>query len=193
MNPEAPENVPAIAEDSSDIIIIRDPEIDVEALMQQVRANVAQRRAAGAYQEDLDAIAEEVRAQVLSSQLAPARGGDSHGASPLLAELEGRWLVREPQFSSKAPVLGPLIVAVRRSWNWVSTKWYVRGILDQQVGFNALVVQALTEMHRANQSLETQMAELQALCAEQREEIAEFRERLAKCEIGQVFDKSTEA
>ena len=178
MNPESRETAQPAGEDPSDIIIIRDPEIDVEALMAQVRANVAQRRAAGAYQEDLDGIAADVRAQVLGSLASTTLIGDPESGSPILSELEARWLISESDFSSNAPVFGPLIVGVRRAWNWMSTKWYVRGILDQQVGFNALVVQALAEAQGANKALAAQVSELRAECAQQAEEIAALQKRL---------------
>jgi hypothetical protein len=180
MDSESPQTsrAPIPGADAADIIIIRDPEIDVEALMQQVRANVAQRRAAGAYQEDLDALADEVREQVLGSQVAAA-GAAQDDDFPLLGELRSRWLIREPEFKSNAPVVGPLIVALRRGWNWMSTKWYVRGILDQQIGYNALNIEALDELRRAHKALAGQVAELQAHCAEQRKEITALREELA--------------
>lgn len=44
--------------DPDQIIEIRDPEVDVEAIMARVRENTARRRAEGVYQEDLDAIAD---------------------------------------------------------------------------------------------------------------------------------------
>jgi hypothetical protein len=176
MSPESP-NSPQPAGDDEDIIIIRDPEIDVEALMARVRANVAERRRAGAYREDLDSIADEVRAQVLGSLAAGELAGDTAAGFPLLQQLETRWLIREPDFKSNASLVGPLIVGARRAWNWMSTKWYVRGILDQQVAYNALVTQALAELHRANVALAAEVAELRASCSAQVEEIRVLRER----------------
>lgn len=176
MNVDSPQTSAAIDEDSTDIIIIRDPEIDVEALMRQVRANVAQRRAEGAYQEDLDAIADDVRQQVLGA-LGAGSGPGAVGTS-LSAELDSRWLIREPEFTSQAPVIGPVIVAIRRGWNWMSTKWYVRGVLDQQIGFNSLVVQELGEMRRAHEALSEELASLRTQCEEQQAEIAALREQL---------------
>ncbi|MDP2661767.1 MAG: hypothetical protein Q8R28_13650 [Dehalococcoidia bacterium] len=53
---------------------------------------------------------------------------------------------QEQPFTSSAPVVGPIIVSVRRAWNWMSAKWYVRPILEQQTAFNSAVVQIITEM-----------------------------------------------
>ncbi len=147
------------------VIEIRDPDIDVEAIMTQIRENVARRRAEGAYQEDVDAIADEVFAEVMAA----GDAGDSAapGMDAILAELNIRWTVREVPFESGVPVLGKLIVALRNFWNWMSTKWYVRGLLQQQVEFNALVVRAFDQMWLENQMLaktvEQQRAELEVL------------------------------
>lgn len=136
------------------VIEIRDPEIDVDAIMAQIRENVARRRAEGAYQEDLDAIADEVLAEVMAMPIDEMGGaGQAQGIENTLAELNVRWVVREVPFSSGVPVLGRLIVALRNFWNWMSTKWYVRGILQQQVEFNALVVRAFNQMQLENQTL----------------------------------------
>lgn len=54
--------------------------------------------------------------------------------------------LREPRFSSRLPVIGPLIVALRRFWNWLSTKWYVQPILQQQNQFNEGLVRSLDEL-----------------------------------------------
>ncbi len=108
--------------------------------MTQIRENVARRRAEGAYQEDVDAIADEVFAEVMAA----GDAGDS--AAPVWTHL-GR--VKHSLDRSRSPfrvrssVLGKLIVALRNFWNWMSTKWYVRGLLQQQVEFNALVVRPL--------------------------------------------------
>jgi len=129
-------------QDVADIIEIRDPAVDVNALMATVRENVARRRAEGAYSEDLDAIAAEVFATVPAAPAGPAQSPLSRS----LADANARWIVREMPFRSQTPVLGRAIVAVRSLWNWVSTKWYVRAILTQQVGFNGTTVQVLNEL-----------------------------------------------
>ncbi len=73
----------------------------------------------------------------------------------LLADAEKRWNVQERAFVSRLPVVGRLVVAIREAWNSVSTKWYVRPILQQQVEFNAAVVRALAEVARESGALET--------------------------------------
>lgn len=150
------------------VIEIRDPDIDVEAIMAQIRANVARRRAEGAYKEDVDAIADEVFAEVMAMPVAEMGGATgAQGLEGTLAELNVRWVVREVPFASGVPVLGKLVVAMRNLWNWMSTKWYVRGLLQQQVEFNALVVRAFNQMWLENQTLaktvEQQRGEIEVL------------------------------
>lgn len=62
----------------------------------------------------------------------------------------------EPQFTSSLPTIGPVLVRVRRAWNWMSTKWYVRPIVEQQNAFNETVVDAIAELGDA---LKDQVAE----------------------------------
>jgi GT2 family glycosyltransferase len=57
-----------------------------------------------------------------------------------LALLRERQLLREQPFSSQVPIVGPLIARLRAAWNSVSTKWYVRPLLQQQNEFNVLAV-----------------------------------------------------
>lgn len=164
-------------QDVADVIEIRDPQVDVDALMAKVRDNVARRRAEGAYSEDLDAIADQVHADLIATQVSGSGvGGDVRDVTVTLAELNAHWMVREVPFTSSVPVFGSAIVAVRNAWNWMSTKWYVRPILHQLVGFNALVVRALNESVAAQQALTEELHRQQAEIVLLREEI----ERLQK-------------
>jgi O-antigen chain-terminating methyltransferase len=150
------------------IIEIRDPEIDVEQVMDRIRANVARRRAEGAYQEDLDAIASRVRSEVVpDSAVSDGEGGV---LALTLSELESHWIIREQPFVSHVPVFGSLIVAVRNLWNWMSTKWYAQPLLQQQVGFNALVVRAFQELNVENRLLSENLQRLEEQVERLREE-----------------------
>ena len=161
------------------IIEIRDPEIDVEQVMDRIRANVARRRAEGAYQEDLDAIASEVFAGVVPESTAVDIEGGILALT--LSELDSHWMIREQPFVSRVPILGPLIVAVRYLWNWMSTKWYVQSLLQQQVGFNALTVRALHEVNIEHQLLAEGMQRLE----EQYEKLEEKNRQLSM-QIGRL-------
>ena len=161
------------------IIEIRDPEIDVEQVMDRIRANVARRRAEGAYQEDLDAIASEVFAGVVPESTAVDIEGGILALT--LSELDSHWMIREQPFVSRVPILGPLIVAVRYLWNWMSTKWYVQSLLQQQVGFNALTVRALHEVNIEHQLRAEGMQRLE----EQYEKLEEKNRQLSM-QIGRL-------
>jgi O-antigen chain-terminating methyltransferase len=162
--------------DLEQIIEIHDPEIDVEQVMARIRENLARRRAEGAYQEDLDTIADEVFAGVVS-----ARPGDEIRPEMLaatLSELESHWMIREQPFTSHVPVVGPLIVAVRNLWNWMSTKWYVQPLLHQQLEFNALAARAFLEMSAEHQVLAERVRQLEKVSTEQGKEIRLLREQI---------------
>jgi hypothetical protein len=60
------------------------------------------------------------------------------------------WLVAKSQiqeqpFTSETAVVGSLMARFREMWNNISTKWYVRPLLQQQNEFNRLVVQTIYE------------------------------------------------
>lgn len=155
--------------DLDQIIEIRDPDIDVEEVMARVRANVARRRAEGAYQEDLDAIAREVREEVMAFAAAEDRAG-RRSLVLTLAELDARWQLKEQPFVSGLPILGRLIVAARSAWNWMSTKWYVRPLIQQQSEFNSHAVRTLREVIAEQQMLADRVERLEDLLRQQQPE-----------------------
>lgn len=53
--------------------------------------------------------------------------------------------VQEQPFSSETAVIGGLMARFREAWNSISTKWYVRPLLQQQNEFNRLVVELVRE------------------------------------------------
>lgn len=83
-----------------------------------------------------------------------------------IAELEGRMLLREHPFESRAPIIGPLIVKLRYLWNWMSTKWYILPILKQQNDFNTATTKTLRETLTTVESLAQSLQHLQAQMAE---------------------------
>ncbi len=183
----SPDQITPAEPDVAEIIEIRDPEVDVEAIMARVRENVALRRAQGAYQEDLDAIAQEVLASVLEP--APTASVGEQASDPLeaaLAELNARCTVREMPFTSRAPVIGPLIVAVRNFWNWMSTKWYVLAIVQQIVAFHLAVVAAFNELASAQRALDKEVQQLKALSQQQQGAIAALQEELARLQASDL-------
>ncbi len=57
----------------------------------------------------------------------------------------GQKLHAQP-FTSDTPVFGQVIVWIRTAWNWMSTKWYVLPLVQQQNAFNASVAQAWSDL-----------------------------------------------
>ncbi len=98
---------------------------------------------------------EQNRGQGISDSLLPSapEDGVSAPAEPSgpprrLDELQARWQVREHPFVSRVPLIGPWIARLREMWNSVSTKWYVRPLLQQQNHYNQLVAAQLADDDR---------------------------------------------
>jgi len=54
-----------------------------------------------------------------------------------LEAMQGTWLITPRPFASDVPALAPLIVAFRNWVNNLAGRWYVQGLLEQQVEFNS--------------------------------------------------------
>jgi glycosyltransferase involved in cell wall biosynthesis len=155
----------------TDVIEIRDPELDQSEVRRHIQSQVAQRLAAGGYGPDPNAIGPAALHFPASS---PSLGSllDRSTLDRDLLEMSAASVIPEPQFKSNVPVIGAAIVALRRAWNWMSAKWYVLPILHQLNHFNHKsmeVVDALTQWQEVNdlriQRLETRMAELEGRLA----------------------------
>jgi hypothetical protein len=148
---------------------IRDPALDGEAIIRQVEQRVAQRQLDGAYGSDVTTLGPASLRRGQAERPADAGAADFPGLRDSLAELIARGYLQEPDFTSRTPIAGSLIVAVRRLWNWMSTKWYVRPILWQQSDVNvrsARLVSDLAQWHELDArrigQLEARLAELEA-------------------------------
>jgi len=85
--------------------------------------------------------------------------------------------IEERPFTSRVPLLGPLLARFRATWNNVASRWYVRQLTDQQNAYNALLAQQLAayetllqqqalllrELATANVQHQADLAELQAV------------------------------
>jgi len=105
-------------------------------------------------------------------------------------------VLREHRFHSDVPLLGPLIAWFRECWNSVSTKWYVRALIEQQNAFNAaavshllkLQVQAtdiegwLIQQDRQQTALIHDLAELTTQLALKSRALSDLEQRLAHLE-----------
>ena len=158
-----------------------DPEIDVRAIMSQIRANIALRQGQPSNivepEPTLERLAAEYgipkRKVLLPDSLLAL--SDESALEPTLHELNSQWKIQEVPFHSNAPVVGKLIVALRMGWNWVSTRWYVLGLLGQINRFNGTVARAFGELDAEQQFLASKFDRLQATCLELRRELDQLK------------------
>lgn len=102
-----------------------------------------------AERERVAAALERVRAGVRQRQAALAAIGDrDEEVSLVLAELRAAELVREPVAVSPRPVVGRLLVLLRKVGFHLFVKWWVRPVLQQQNAFNQAASRLLDELAR---------------------------------------------
>jgi len=150
---------------------------------------------AGATDADVARLLEALRA--LRQRIVQRQGGDpalvaprpskgaalqDHAGVALADELLSLWEVRERPFASQVPLLGRWIVAFRNLWNSVSTQWYVRPMLSQQVQFNGAVVRALLQLHTNYWDDDALLTLLAERCGTMAARLAELEARLAQAE-----------
>lgn len=99
-----------------------------------------------------------------------------------MREVKERWLVEEKPFRSKLP----LVATLRERFNSISTRWYVKPILAQQVEFNGAVSRSIEDLGKltlgnvAAEQLQTATLSARLLALESRlERIEALLEKLA--------------
>jgi hypothetical protein len=107
----------------------KDARIEVAKALEELRARVIERRRSPSQVSPVEADGPAVRTE-------------ERDADPLAS----MWEVTERPFTSDTPVIGSLIVRLRELWNWMSTRWYVRALLEQQNRFNYRILQRVTEL-----------------------------------------------
>jgi len=85
---------------------------------------------------------------------------------------------QEPQFRSDKPLIGPLIVALRRQWNDMASRWYVWDLIQQQMRYNQLVGTLLDGQHSLIRGNSHEMTILIQQLQEMREETAVINQNL---------------
>jgi hypothetical protein len=163
-----------MVENNSPVIEIHDPALDGQAIAQSVRERAIQRRAQDAQSVDWAALVPELLQPDIATSDSDAQA-DFPGLRESLAELIGRSHLNEPDFRSATPVLGPVIVAVRRAWNWMSTKWYVRPIMAQQSDVNARTAHTVSDLAQWHEMDARRLSQLE-------KRLAELETRLARME-----------
>ncbi|MCL5994582.1 MAG: glycosyltransferase [Chloroflexi bacterium] len=84
----------------------------------------------------------------------------SRKVEALLGRLQAISRLHEHPFKSDVPLVGPMIAAVRRAWNSVSTQWYVRPLINQQSLYNAAAVETLLAVDADHNGLMEQIARI---------------------------------
>lgn len=100
--------------------------------------------------------------------------------------------VEERPFTSETAVIGSLIARFREFWNSISTKWYVRPLLQQQNEFNRLITQAIQEhdewliaLDREQTALTHNTAEITAQLIQMNRLLQSVDEKLSRLEARQ--------
>ena len=78
-----------------------------------------------------------------------------------IRRLAERQHLNELKFSSSLPVVGSVLSSVRELWNSISTKWYVRHIVQQQSDFNAAVVHSVQDLETTLESIRQEIKYLE--------------------------------
>ena len=99
-----------------------------------------------------------------------------------LRDLESRAWVHEAAFQSQAPIIARLIVTARTLWNWMSTKWYVLPMLQQQNSFNVAAAQMIRDLWMLNRT------QLTTICLLQ-ERVEALEARIAHLKSSQPVDE----
>jgi len=161
-----------MTDDTLPVIEIRDPALDGQTIARLAQQRAVQRQAESAQALNWTALVSDPLQPGNASPGGVALSVDFPGMRDSMAELILRANLHEPDFKSDVPLVGPIIVAVRRLWNWMSTKWYVRPILWQQSDVNIRTVRAISDVAHWHEldarrlvQLEARVAELEACLA----------------------------
>jgi len=96
---------------------------------------------------------------------------------PAALDLAAHGALHEPQFTSSVPLLGPLIVLLRRAWNWMSTRWYVLPLIWQQTAVNQKTSAVVGELVQWQEINMQHLAELEARVQELEARLARYESR----------------
>lgn len=137
-------------------------QVDVDALMAEVRERVRQKRERGVYGADVEALLRS-----------PLPGGPTVFADELADPLGAlpQYLGTEVEYDprSRRAGVGPVVTFARRSLMWF-LRWWVQAILEKQDRVNKLVLRALQDLEqRSGTRLEARIAKLEAEWRRRRE------------------------
>lgn len=136
-------------------IIIHDDQIDVEGIMQQIRANIARRK--GQSKVDPVAISQELWESTIgdTARFQQQIGGIS------LSHYDCDIVPRNYVIDWRVPILGPINSIVRRVIN-TEIRRYLDVSLSKQTRFNQNVLRALRYLAQENQRLRQEIEEIRS-------------------------------
>ena len=142
------------AEAEAAFIEIQDPALDEPAIRQRLAEALAVR---SAWRDVAQIGPESLRPGSTAVPLAP-----TETLNRLMIDLMAQEPLQERPFSSDVPLFGPLIVAFRTAWNWLSTKWYVLPIMQQQADLNQQLLLTLNDLAQRHELDTQRIAALEA-------------------------------
>jgi hypothetical protein len=145
-------------------------DVDVRALMAEIRAEVQRKRDAGEYPDDV----------ALELDLHGENREASDVMTAALAELSrSANFTSQVTVESKRVLIGPLVSGARRLIR-ASITWYFNGILDQLNRFSRNAERAITILAENSSHLATRMAALEERQAALERTVEDLRNRLAQ-------------
>lgn len=110
---------------------------------------------------EVAAVLERLRAGVRQRRAELATLGERSEAAELaLLELKGHELVEEPAPVSPRPVVGRLLVFLRRAVFHLGLKWYARPVREQQNAFNQAASRLIQDLSRQVEELGREVTRL---------------------------------
>lgn len=147
------------------LFVLRDPTLDAKALLSDVAESCRHRWGEGGDDLDMTTIGPEAL-RSLDGEIETPQKADIEellwSFRLALDDLASHACLVEPEFFSSVPVFGPFIVAVRRFWNTISTKWYVIGWMNQQGKFNAAAVDLVYALLKLQEHNEQRLCRLES-------------------------------
>jgi len=137
-------------------IEIPDPALDEVSIRRRLATQMAQRD----YDEDVSQVGpKSLQSRAQKTAVSPT--DTTATLNQLMIELLAQEPLHPLPFTSPLPILGPLIVTVRRAWNWMAAKWYVLPLVQQQARLNQQLILLLNELVQRQELSQRRIAELE--------------------------------
>jgi len=161
-------------------------DVDVEAIMEEIRETVRRRRESGDYPPD-------VLVELELAETAGSGAGHSEAFASILSELRRTsGFSAEITTASQKPLVAPVVSKAKGAIR-TSLRWYLTGILQQVNSFAGNVVRAVaslsSQISEVREAGETTAASLDALRDELRNQLARLEQRTDTLEQMRAHDR----